>query len=120
MIRFCLLLIMMLPAQTSEKRLLLIFTKAAQNAQYLQQLDILHKDGPGLNERDIQIIQYSYNSNDSRFFQKHKISGDFTIILVGKDGGEKYRSTKPVSLKYLYGLIDPMPMRKAEMKEKGN
>ena len=120
MIQFCFLILMMFPAQTSEKRLLLLFTNNAYNAAYKEQLNILHKDAAGLNERDIVIKEYSYNSNNTRLFHEHKVKGDFTMILTGKDGGEKYRGTKPVSLRYLYGLIDAMPMRKAEIKAKGN
>ena len=43
----------------------------------------------------------------------------FVVILVGKDGGEKLRSTEVVRLEKLYGTIDAMPMRRREMREKG-
>ena len=38
----------------------------------------------------------------------------FTIILVGKDGGEKFRSRKPVSVLKLDTLVDSMPMGQQE------
>ena len=42
--------------------------------------------------------------------------GDFLVILLGKDGGEKIRSNKPVTLEMLTEIIDAMPMRQDEMK----
>jgi hypothetical protein len=39
----------------------------------------------------------------------------FTAVLIGKDGGVKLRSTKPVPAASLFGLIDSMPMRRREI-----
>ncbi len=44
---------------------------------------------------------------------------DAVVILVGKDGGEKARSESP-DLAGLFALIDGMPMRRAEMRERGS
>jgi hypothetical protein len=43
--------------------------------------------------------------------------GDFTVILIGKDGGEKLRSQKPLSMEKLNATIDAMPMRRDEMRQ---
>ncbi|MEM1164222.1 MAG: DUF4174 domain-containing protein, partial [Pseudomonadota bacterium] len=40
---------------------------------------------------------------------------DFTVILVGKDGGEKFRRNGLVDPDELNALIDTMPMRLQEM-----
>jgi hypothetical protein len=40
----------------------------------------------------------------------HVAPSQFTLILVGKDGGEKFRSAKPVSVLELDALVDAMPM----------
>ncbi len=40
----------------------------------------------------------------------------FTLLLIGKDGGVKLRSDKPVAAKELFALIDSMPMRQQEMR----
>ena len=120
MVRFCLFITLILSTQSSHKRLLLLFTKSAHNIQYIDQTRILKEDEAGLNERDIVVKEYVYNTRNAHLFKEQKIKSDFVIILVGKDGGEKYRSPNTVSLKYLYGLIDAIPMRKAELKEKKN
>ena len=43
----------------------------------------------------------------------------FCLILVGKDGGEKLRRSEPVDLEDIFALIDSMPMRRREMRERG-
>ena len=42
----------------------------------------------------------------------------FAVVLVGKDGGEKFRSTEPVEPEDLFDRIDAMPMRRREVREK--
>ena len=37
----------------------------------------------------------------------------FVVLLIGKDGGEKRRSTTPLSAATLTGTIDAMPMRRS-------
>ena len=41
--------------------------------------------------------------------------GGFTVVLVGKDGGEKLRDEEMPDLDEIFGLIDGMPMRREEM-----
>jgi hypothetical protein len=41
----------------------------------------------------------------------------FTVILVGLDGGEKFRAGSVVDPDRLDELIDRMPMRRREMRE---
>lgn len=44
----------------------------------------------------------------------------FTCILVGKDGGIKLRRKDPVRLQDIFELIDAMPMRQQEMRQKNS
>jgi hypothetical protein len=39
----------------------------------------------------------------------------FTVVLVGKDGGAKLSSARPIDPKRLMDTIDAMPMRQREM-----
>lgn len=43
---------------------------------------------------------------------------EFTVVLVGKDGGEKLRSQLPIPWSKLAETIDSMPMRQDEMKQR--
>ena len=116
MIRLALILTMIL-SQTSNKRVVAIYTTSADNANYKQQIALLNADKPGLNSRDIVVETYIYNEENAAIFNKNKIKGFFTVTLTGKDGGEKYRSTQPVTLQKLYATVDAMPMRKQEAKK---
>lgn len=44
----------------------------------------------------------------------------FTIILVGKDGGEKLRLHEVTDPRVFYDLIDTMPMRRQEIEREGS
>jgi hypothetical protein len=46
--------------------------------------------------------------------------GRFTVILIGKDGGVKMVSENRADLEEIFDRIDSMPMRKREMKNKGD
>jgi hypothetical protein len=100
-----------------EKRQLLIFADNANNRYLKDQQQILSAGANGLKERDIEVKLFYANSNREKFRQKN-IKSTFTIVLVGKDGGDKLRSTKPLSLQKLYSTIDAMPMRQSEMKRR--
>jgi len=45
--------------------------------------------------------------------------GRFTCVLVGKDGGIKLRRSAQIELKDIFDLIDAMPMRQEEIRQKG-
>jgi hypothetical protein len=111
-------------------RPLLIFAPTPNDPQLQIQLRNLQNSVPALAERDIVVIAIPYNSpsptqatlTDSgaqtarrRF---HIDPSDFTVILLGKDGGEKLRSTKPLPIETLLNTIDAMPMRQQEMHSK--
>jgi hypothetical protein len=100
-----------------EKRMLIIYADKASNPLLKKQMDILKTDPRGIEERDIQIKTY-YLELDRARFEQQNIKGGFTIILVGKDGGNKLRQTSPLTLKQLYSTIDAMPMRRQEMKRR--
>jgi hypothetical protein len=40
----------------------------------------------------------------------------FAVLLVGKDGTEKFRAGEPVPAEEIFRRIDAMPMRKREMR----
>jgi len=39
----------------------------------------------------------------------------FSVVLIGKDGGEKLRRDSFLSTRELFAFVDAMPMRRAEM-----
>ena len=86
----------------SNQRVLDIYAESKSDKHYLEQKKILDADEKGLKIRDVKI-------------KEHFGSSAFKIILRGKDGGIKLTSKSVLTLDKLYGTIDAMPMRKAEM-----
>jgi hypothetical protein len=108
-------LLMAMPGQFQDKRHLLLFADNESNPQLEQQLKYLRQDANGLKDRDVEVKIY-YKDKNPEPFTKRKIKAAFTAVLVGKDGGDKLTSTKPITLQKLYDTIDAMPMRRSEMK----
>ena len=85
------------------------------------------EDHPGLiklkaemKENECEILNrdllHFHFSNDY-YFGKLTTTNDqsLRILLIGKDGGIKYESSRSVSVLRLFELIDSMPMRQDEM-----
>lgn len=110
-----------------QNRLLLIFSPTAE--AYQEQLMQLNNKQEGLADRNMKIFHLINEGNAAvdgkpipraevqRLAEKYNVnSGAFTVILIGKDGGEKLRQSNPLKLEKLFSVIDAMPMRQREMK----
>ncbi|MEJ7738003.1 MAG: DUF4174 domain-containing protein [Chitinophagaceae bacterium] len=101
--------------QFSSFRQLLIFGSEENMMLGEQQLNLLNKSSVGVKERSLKITVVE---KKSRLYQKNKVDpNQFTVILKGKDGYEKYRTNKVLEIDQLFSIIDAMPMRKNEMKK---
>ena len=93
----------------SSNRKLLLFGKG--QAEYKEQVALLATDSVGMAERDLVVI-----TPEQTDLKKYDVPANrFVVLLIGKDGGEKFRSTKHVEVETIFKLIDSMPMRQAEM-----
>ncbi len=112
-------------------RVLLVFAKSPDDPALLAQAHMLKDDAPGMHDRDLLLIAVPYNTpspsevtltpdatQDARH-RFHVAPSDFTVLLLGKDGGEKFRANKPVPFSRLRDKIDTMPMRQEEMRDPG-
>ena len=97
-----------------EKRTVLLFADNSSQGVLQKQQQLLDTDKQGLQQRDIEVRIYS--ASDVSAWKQNHIIGGFTILLIGKDGGEKLRSHQPVTTTKLFDIIDAMPMRKEEMR----
>ncbi len=114
---FLILCIMLKVFSMEPPRKLLLF--ATDNYAILkQQADSFILFESGMKERDIIIEQFCFSDSTRNKFTTWKIPADkvFTLILVGRDGGEKFRCYKPVSAAAIFNIVDAMPMRIQEMK----
>jgi hypothetical protein len=88
-----------------DQRLLVISTPSLNDDAYRTQAALLLPALAGLNERDF-VVQIQFGTKS------------FSVVLIGKDGGEKLRRAIPLSPEELFAVVDAMPMRRAEMRER--
>ena len=100
-------------------REIILFAHADDDKSLKKQLEILNSDPRGLAERDLKISVKIWVKDKGLTHKKFKITeNQYAFILIGKDGGEKYRSISIVTKQKLYSIIDAMPMRRYEMKNR--
>lgn len=101
-----------------KKRVVVIYAPAGSEGQLARQEQLLRIHEAELNERDVTQILLREPVENARIADRFKLAEvGFTVLLIGKDGGEKLRSHDVVSPATLCRLIDSMPMRQAEMRE---
>ena len=110
-----------------QSRPLLVFAPKPNDAQLGIQLRILDEHAAEAHDRQLIPVALPYAAPATTTVQFtdveaealrrhfHIAPSDFVVILVGKDGGPKLRSSKPLSMSKLNGTIDAMPMRQDEM-----
>lgn len=92
-------------AVSSSVRQLVISAPDPEHPDYREQAALLLPTWRGLIERDFVI-------------KTHFGSKVFSVVLIGKDGGEKLRRATPLLPSELFAIVDAMPMRQAEMKDR--
>lgn len=113
-----------------KNRILLVFSPE-ENSGMKEQVAIFKEHQKGLEERDLVIFMVEEaavkNPDGSRYGkeaadklrQKYQIPEDqFSVILIGKDGTEKLRQKEVLDTEKLYSIIDSMPMRRREMRQR--
>jgi hypothetical protein len=116
------------------KRVLLVFA-AAGDAELGKQRQLLSVvPAAEVADRDLVVLLVPPEGTTSTLFGKpagsysatalRKVHGidasdGFTALLLGKDGGTKWRENRPGGAEELFGLIDSMPMRMREMDGNG-
>jgi Domain of unknown function (DUF4174) len=108
----------LLSAQKSDYRRILIFAPDSANISFKNQNLIFEKENASCVERNIVIENYIFTTHGNHIFSKYQVSNrDFTVLLIGKDGFVKLRSKEIVSASRIYAFVDAMPMRKDEMRK---
>lgn len=113
------------------ERPLLVFGAAAGDATVDRQMTLLADHADGLADRDMAILIVGPDSVFATFGRPapgataralrrafRVPDGAFRAILLGKDGGVKLTDDEPVTADRLFALIDGMPMRQREMRER--
>ncbi|MFO7719374.1 MAG: DUF4174 domain-containing protein [Gillisia sp.] len=113
-----------------ENRLLIVLTEDPVDILYKKQLEELSNCRKGLEDRKLLVYQSTPDKfrvgldaegewkNSSDIYKKYKGNeSGFQVLLIGLDGGVKINQSEIISCEKLFGTIDSMPMRKAEMRK---
>ncbi|MDJ0645205.1 MAG: DUF4174 domain-containing protein [Flavobacteriaceae bacterium] len=113
-----------------KNRVLIVLTDDSNDILYSNQIKELESDIKGLHERKLVIYKVSpknysvglkvndFIDSDLFYKQYKRSSTSFEIILIGLDGGVKLRQSGLLTLKELFAIIDAMPMRANEIRQK--
>jgi hypothetical protein len=114
-----------------KNRLLLLFTPSLDGPGYLKLKEDISSQEEEVKDRDLLVFHILENGEtklensplpeSSGDYLRKKFSitpGAFTVLLIGKDGGVKMRREGGAELAEIFSLIDTMPMRQREMREK--
>ncbi len=110
-----------------EKRVVLVFSPDFTNDAFMTHLQEYEKNQAAFRARDMAqwfIVDQSVVVIDGEpqvqfgtppFYEYFGVSsGEFAVIILGKDGEEKVRQNTPMPLSELSAFIDAMPMAQRE------
>jgi hypothetical protein len=112
-----------------KNRVLLIYGDEKTNTDFTKQMKILSENKKGLIERKLKLYQFIKNQftfdfdegwiSSNLLFKNYVNNNErFKVILIGLDGGVKLTQNSILSTEKLFAIIDGMPMRKRELKNK--
>jgi len=113
-------------------RVLLLITGDLKNPEYIRQTHALQERPAELEARKLMVCTVvenryakglpagSWRSGVQNRFAITDAKTGFRLVLIGLDGGVKLDTSSFVPLEPLWALIDGMPMRRAELENKGN
>jgi hypothetical protein len=114
-----------------KNRILVLFSPSESEASFQSQKQGLASSAEAVLDRDLmilEIIEQGQSRAGNRLLSEKSVqgirkrlgveTGSFQVLLIGKDGGIKLRSSEPVSAKDIFGLIDSMPMRRQEIESR--
>lgn len=114
-----------------QNRIIVLLTESLESTALHDQLKELKSNKDGLEDRKIIVFAATPDSWDKGLEELIPIQGNelynefsseksFEYILIGLDGGIKLRKSTFVSNSELFGIVDSMPMRRNELKNKKN
>ncbi len=109
-----------LASYRGRNRVLLVFARSGRDATFVSQRQLWERGRAGFAERDLVTLPVLATARRSTpLAGKYGVFPDrFTVVLVGKDGNEAFRSERPVTPEDLFSRIDAMPMRRVETRER--
>ncbi|MEM0932723.1 MAG: DUF4174 domain-containing protein, partial [Bacteroidota bacterium] len=101
-----------------KKRVVIVFSPFDNHPKVKEQLDAFKPFSREIEDREM-IILIPQRAERPKLLERFRLDNDYVgLILVGKDGGVKLKQKLVVTPKTLFDLIDAMPMRRAELRNK--
>ncbi len=100
-----------------EKRPIVVFADTPEDLLFIRQMELLNAGQEELEERDVVILTDTDSAEISPLRKKLRPRG-FQLALIGKDGKVKLRKPRPWTVRELSRVIDKMPMRQQELKQR--
>ncbi|MDA9789749.1 DUF4174 domain-containing protein [Amylibacter sp.] len=100
-----------------EKRPVVVFADTPEDLLFIRQMELLDAGQDELAERDVIILTDTDSAEISPLRKKLRPRG-FQLALIGKDGKVKLRKPRPWTVRELSRVIDKMPMRQQELKQR--
>ena len=103
----------------NKNRLLLVFAPSKADPRWQAQNSLLAGSAAAFKERYLRRFDYLEHGGDKGAALRTRYgvkSGQFRVLLIGKDGYVASGSPTPMSLPALTQQIDRMPMRREEMR----
>lgn len=100
-----------------EKRPIVVFADSPNDPAFREQIELLEGRIPELAERDVVVLIDTDPQARGPLRRKLRPRG-FALVLVGKDGSVKLRKPKPWDVREISRVIDKMPMRQQEIRDR--
>ena len=103
-----------------QARVLVVLAADPASPEVIEQKRQFERLKGGAQERAVVLVQALAGSPEAKALRAHLRVGQeaFRAVLVGKDGGAKLSSDRPISGPELAATIDAMPMRQDEMRQR--
>jgi hypothetical protein len=99
------------------KRPLVVFADSPADPRYVQQMAFLTERLDDLAERDVVVLTDTNADEMTELRRKLRPRG-FMLALIGKDGSVYLRKPLPWDVREITRVIDKMPMRQQEIRDR--
>ena len=98
-------------------RPVVVFADSPADPRFIEQIALLTEGTDALSDRDVVVLTDTDPAAKSALRIELRPRG-FMMVLIGKDGGVKLRKPFPWDVRELSRVIDKMPMRQQEIRDR--
>lgn len=100
-----------------DKRPIVIFADTGDDLLFRRQMELLAEEEEMLSERDVVVLT-DIEPDAKGPLRKRLRPRGFQLVLIGKDGAVKLRKPRPWTVREISRVIDKMPMRQQEIRQR--